>query len=214
MCNMPVCARNQAALPLDGVAVHDAEVRVAVLTMVGAVSLLSSACGDVASSGSEGSSVRTVDRRAAVQQSSAQQSGAAEQPWIGPPWVLRSAGSTTWPADAPSPYEFCGRPYPVRQPVDVREQTLVHPSGRQAHLVELSPEGEDAIQLFKFSFAACLVPGQAESIGGPRNLWSVDAGAAGSARVGQALQVVTVTGPPAEPGTRAEVEALMDEWGA
>jgi hypothetical protein len=101
----------------------------------------------------------------------------------------------------------------TRWPVTGSEQTLVDPTGRQVRLLELSPDTEGPMQLFKFSYAACVVPGRARGVGGPRNVWSIGPVAAGSEPVGTTLHVLELRGTAAKAtATRSDVETLMDAW--
>lgn len=146
------------------------------------------------------------------------------QPWLGDPWVMESSKTSTWPAGQPGTYAFCGlRPYTPHTPMTVEEQRMVHPTGLRALLMKVSGE-EGASQIFKWSYAECLVPGGAEGVGGPRNLWSYGSIAAGAQYVGPApvtveatldstFWLVELTGTSAQgPPTRPEVEALLDAW--
>lgn len=136
-----------------------------------------------------------------------------DRAWLPGPWTLVSSNTYTWAAGAPSPYRFCGESMVSSGIVAVAEQKLSHPSGQQAHLLTFTPEGEDPMQLFKFSYASCLVKGRAESVAGPRNVWSYGAVAGGSEVVGRALHLVEVTGSAEQqPATRSDAESVLDAW--
>ena len=136
-------------------------------------------------------------------------SPAAMAPWLPAPWSLVSSGSRTTAPGTPS-LVACGQSAQLTAAVAIAEQVLAHPSGRRARLVTYTPAAaEEVIQLFKFSYAACLVPGEVEGIGGPRNVWEYAAAAGASEPAGEALRVAEVTGASA---TRADAERVLDDW--
>ena len=148
----------------------------------------------------------------------------ADEPWLAAPWTLTSATSTTWAGGEPGGYAFCDlRPYVPVAPMSVDEQRFVHPDGRRALLLRVA-SAEGASQVWKWSYAECRVAGRAESVGGPRNLWSHGAVAAGAQLVGpyagtaeaatrSQMYLLELTGPSLQrPATRAEVSELMDRW--
>lgn len=125
--------------------------------------------------------------------------------WLPAPWTVRSEQSRTWDDAGQAPFRFCGYPLILHGAVTISEQRLAHPDGRWARLVELTPAQEDPMQLFKLSYASCLVPGRAPSIAGPRNVWTY-ADAASAAEVsGAALHVAELTGG-------GSAGSLLDSW--
>ena len=140
---------------------------------------------------------------------------ADEAAWLPPPWRLVSATTHTWAPGAASRFTFCGRRIggALRpDPVTVSEQRLAHPSGRRAHLLLLTPDRpEEAIQLWKLTYANCLVPGRAEGVPGPRNLWSYRDTAGAADLDAPTTRVVEVSGARA---TRADAAAVLDAWRA
>lgn len=133
--------------------------------------------------------------------------------WLPAPWSLVSADTSTWAAGTPSAFRFCGRAETYHEPVAVTEQVLAHPSGQRAHLVRLTPRTGDLYNLFKLTYADCLVPGRAEGVGGPRNLWSYGAVAGAAEMTGQSLRIAELTGPPGGlPATRDQAAAALDAW--
>ena len=94
----------------------------------------------------------------------------------------------------------------------VSEQRLAHPSGRRAHLLLLTPDRpEEAVQLWKLTYATCLVPGRAEGVGGPRNLWSYGDTAGAADFDAHTTRVVEVSGAAT---SRADAAAVLDAWRA
>lgn len=133
--------------------------------------------------------------------------------WLPAPWTLVSADESTWMPGTPSRFRFCGRAETYWEPVAVAEQVLAHPSGQRAHLVRLTPRTPDPIQLFKATYADCLVPGRAEGIGGPRNVWSYGAVAGASEPVGASLHIAELAGPAGgPPATRDQATSALDAW--
>lgn len=133
--------------------------------------------------------------------------------WLPAPWTLVSADTSTLSPGKPLGFRFCGRTVTYWEPVAVAEQVLTHPSGQRAHLLRLTPRSGDPFQLFKLTYADCLVPGRAEGVGGPRNLWSYGTVAGASEPVAASLRIAELTGPPGgPPATREQAAAALDGW--
>ena len=156
---------------------------------------------------------------------------AAVRAWLPPPWTLESSRQSALAEAALSEFAFCGRPVSARTDVRgdrtvVSEQVLVHPSGLRARLTRYETEAPgEAMNLFKLSYASCLVPGRAEGVGGPRNLW-LHRGVAGGSDFGAApppmdgsassqatvLHVVEISGSEQRPASRGDAAAALDAW--
>lgn len=162
---------------------------------------------------------------------SAAQVPEAEPAWLPPPWTLQSTTRSAPISAAQPEYLFCDWRVPPSRVVNgdrtvVSEQVLVHAGGLRARLIQYETNTPGGVSnLFKLAYDSCLVPGKAESVEGPRNLW-VYRGVAGGSDLGltpggvpvphqyaQAMHVVEISSESARrPPTRDDVEAALDAW--
>lgn len=135
--------------------------------------------------------------------------------WVpGPGTRIQESEAYVWVVGETSPHPFCGSTSTWHDPVDVERQVVFDSDGHEINLVVFTPRRrDDAMQLFKLNYASCSVEGRAESVAGPRNLWSYGT-LVGAAEVrGGSLYLVEVGAvTPGNVPSRNSVERLLDLW--